>query len=135
MPTPDADPRPTELTMPFWEGCRRGVLALQHCRGCARYIHFPRRRCPHCGSREFTWTEVPRTGTLVTFTTVYRSFAPGFERDAPYVVAVAELDVAPEVRIIANIDRPEADLTLNSRVVVGFTPRPGFGAVPTLMLE
>jgi hypothetical protein len=134
VPTPAADPQPTELTRPFWDGCARGELTLQRCRACRRHVHFPRVRCPWCGSPELGWEAVDPAGTLVTFTEVHRTFAPGFEDDVPYVVGVAELDVAPGLRIVANVADPVEALRPGSPVRVGFAERPGFGAVPVLRL-
>jgi uncharacterized OB-fold protein len=132
IPTSAADPRPTPLAQPFWDGCRRGVLVLQRCLDCGRYIHFPKERCRGCRSARLTWEEVPPVGTLATFTEVHRTFAPGFEEQVPYVVGVAELDVQPGLRIVANVVDPAASLRLGMAVVVGFAERPGFGPVPTL---
>ncbi|HEY6761245.1 MAG TPA: OB-fold domain-containing protein [Baekduia sp.] len=134
IPTPAADPRPTPLAQPFWDGCARRALVLQRCADCPRYIHFPKERCPTCRSDRLTWEEVPATGTLATFTEVHRTFAPGFEEQVPYVVGVAELDVQAGLRIVANVADPVATLSLGAPVVVGFAERPGFGLVPTLTL-
>lgn len=137
MPGPEADPVPTALTAPFWDGCRRGELVLQRCLSCGRFIHFPEPSCPWCGSPDCGWEAVDRRGRLVTFTEIHRSFAPGFASDVPYVVAVAELDVQEGVRIVANTlpDVAAGELCLDARIEVGFVPRPGFGAVPAIGLS
>lgn len=100
-----------------------------------RYIHFPKDRCPSCLGTRLGWEEVPRTARLATFTEVHRTFAPGFEDDVPYIVGVAELDVQPGLRVIANLTRsPSTPPRLWAPVVVEFAHRPGFGAVPALRI-
>jgi uncharacterized OB-fold protein len=49
----------------------------------------PRRVCPDCGSREFTETDLPAAGEVVTHTTTQVT-TPNLSEDAPYVVAVAD---------------------------------------------
>ncbi|RZV06087.1 hypothetical protein BDK88_4042 [Natrinema hispanicum] len=51
----------------------------------------PRRACPHCGDRELTERDLPKSGEIVTHTTVFVP-TPQFEDDAPYVTAVADFD-------------------------------------------
>lgn len=70
------------LGEPFLEG-----LVCQACRA----IFFgPRLACSKCGARDrFVAKVLPSTGTLYTFSIVYRSF-PGIE--VPYVSAVVDLD-------------------------------------------
>ena len=134
IPGPEANPRPTALSEPFWDGCRRGALVLQRCADCNRYLHFPRPRCRWCGSSRLGWSQAPDTGRLLTFTTIFRTFAPGFSDEVPYVVGVAELTVQPGLRLVANVNLPEDQLMLDAPLRVGFADRPGFGAVPFLLV-
>ena len=62
--------------------------------------HFPARPRCHCGSTEFKPYRLPETGRVVTWT-VIRNPPKDFERYAPYVVALVELDDG--VRILTQL--------------------------------
>lgn len=95
-------PQMTDLTAPYWRAAAEGRLAIQHCRGCDRYIHFPEPRCAECGSQDFGWDEVSGRGTVATFSVVHRSFVAGFD-GAPYVIAWIDLPEQPGLRVFGNI--------------------------------
>lgn len=95
-------PSPTPLTEPYWRAAAEGRLALQHCRGCGRWIHFPERRCAACGSRDLGWDTVSGRGRVATFSIVHRSFVPGFE-GAPYVIAWIDLPEQSGLRVFGNV--------------------------------
>jgi len=93
-------PRPTPETLPFWEGCRDGELRLQRC-GPRGHVYFPPRPfCPRCGSRDVSWFRASGRARLHTYVINYRP-APGFEDEAPYAIAVVELEEGP--RMMSNI--------------------------------
>lgn len=120
-------PVPTPLTAPYWEACRRGVLALQRCASCGRFVHFPRRACPHCGGADLPFTEVSGRGVVHTFSVVHRGFLPGFT--PPYVIAW--IDLPEGVRVFGNVvgGDPE-EVRIGMPVRLTFHDRPGFGPVP-----
>lgn len=93
-------PRPTPETAPFWEGCKQRELRLPFCTVCQRYFFYPRRYCPTCLSDAITWRKASGRGTLHTYIINHRP-APGFEQDAPYVIAIVQLDEGP--RLMTNI--------------------------------
>ena len=77
---------PEALVEPFWESAARGVLSLQRCSACERFIHFPLAACPTCHSpASLEWRTVSGLGTLYSFIVVHRSRFPAFSR-LPYVV-------------------------------------------------
>ena len=43
-------PTTTEVSAPYWDGCRRGELRLQRCTRCERFQFYPRIICSHCES-------------------------------------------------------------------------------------
>lgn len=86
-------PVPTPTSAPFWEGLAREELIIQHCDSCDRWVHYPRRRCPHCGSDRLTWREAKPEGTLHAFTVTHRPTAPMFRSQLPQVIAIVELSV------------------------------------------
>ena len=91
-------PEPTPETAHFWEGTREGELRLQRCDGCRQAYFPPRPFCPGCGSREVRVFAASGRATLHSYVINHRP-APGF--DAPYAIAVVELEEGP--RMMTNI--------------------------------
>jgi len=61
------------------------------CKGCGKSFIPYRYVCPYCGSRNIERTAMPRTGKVVTYSILY-VFPKGFKKQAPYAVALVELD-------------------------------------------
>ena len=95
-----AAPKPTPETAPYWEAANRGELQIQQCNVCSRHYFYPRTACPRCGSTDVRWVTVSGRGRLHTYLINHRP-APGFEDEAPYAIAVVELEEGP--RMMANI--------------------------------
>lgn len=93
-------PHPTPETQPFWDGTKAGELRLQRCDDCSNVYFPPRPFCPKCASRAVTWFAASGKGKLHSYVINHRP-APGFESDAPYSIAVVELDEGP--RMMTNI--------------------------------
>ena len=98
---PPPIPYPTPVAMPFWDALARDELALQRCRACAVWVHYPRRRCTPCLSDDLAWESVAPEGTIHTFTVTHRPTAPVFVDEMPQVLAVVEL--ANGVRMTSTI--------------------------------
>lgn len=96
---PAADP----LTDFFWEGARQGRLLIQRCSACGTYIHLPRPVCRHCRSMELAPAEVSGRGVVYSFTETFKAFHPYFVDRVPYLLAVAELEEQPGLRLLANL--------------------------------
>ena len=88
-------PSPTPLSEPYWQGCREGVLRLQHCDDCQLYQFYPRSLCSHCGGRRLSWRDVSGRGRIASYTIVRRGISPAYE--APYVVALIDLAEGPRM--------------------------------------
>jgi uncharacterized OB-fold protein len=114
---------PTPDTQPYWDAARNHQLALPECLSCRRFYFYPRDHCPVCSGREVRWRPVSGRGFLHTYVIAHHP-APGFEADAPYVIAVVELEEGP--RMMANIVGIEPDpalLELDMPLEVVFTER------------
>ncbi len=94
-------PRASPLTRPFWDAAREERLLIQHCPVCARWVFYPRKRCPHCWADELEWREASGRAHVASFTTVERPGHPAFADDVPYVVALVDLEEGP--RMLTNI--------------------------------
>lgn len=119
-------PRPTPETEHFWLGCQDGELRLQRCDAGHTYLP-PQPTCPRCGSRQVEVVAASGRATLASYVISHRDL-PGF--DAPYVIAVVDLEEGP--RLLTNLvdvdPTPEA-LPLDLPLEVAFVPVEG-GALP-----
>ncbi|SDK91927.1 Zn-ribbon domain-containing OB-fold protein [Nonomuraea jiangxiensis] len=93
-------PKPTPETQPFWDGTAAGELRIQRCQTCERHYFYPRPACPHCGSDQVEWVRASGRATLYSYVINHRP-APGFEDEAPYAIAVVELEEG--VRMMTNL--------------------------------
>lgn len=84
--------------------CTVTVLA---CEDCGHFDPGPRDLCPVCASSRLVEREVDGRGRLVAWTVIRRPPAK-FRADAPYTIAVVDLDAG--VRITGRLRRDDADL-------------------------
>lgn len=110
-------PPDTELSRPFWEGCRASELRLQHCNDCDRFQFYPRFICSHCNSDVLSWRAVSGQGRVASFTVVRRGISRAYE--VPYVVALIDLDEGPRMMSSVVGCDPEA-VTVGDIVNVQF---------------
>ena len=112
-------PTPDDESQPFWDAARDGRLLIKRCAACGRAHHYPRPFCPYCWSRNVIWEQAAGTGTVYTFSVVYRNDLPPFNERVPYVAAVVELDEGP--RMMTNVvDCDVDDVTVGMPVEVTF---------------
>lgn len=72
------------------------------CKQCGAKYFPPRADCSACLSKDMDWFEVPKKGTLETFTTAM--YAPfGFEKDAPYTMGL--VDYGNNLKLFARLDK------------------------------
>jgi uncharacterized OB-fold protein len=91
-----------------------GGIEVQGCRTCGKLMVPPAYGCIQCGSDDLESITLPPEGTLYTFTRIWVPPA-GLEAEAPYTVAVVELDgglLLPS-RIAKGMDE---DLSVGQRV-------------------
>ena len=118
-----ARPKPTPETQHFWDGTQAGELRLQRCDACANVYFPPRPFCPQCASQQVSVIRASGRATLYSYVINHRP-APGFEDDAPYAIAVVELDEGPRMMtsIVGLPATPEA-LQLDMPLQVRFERR------------
>lgn len=123
-------PRPNVQTQPYWDGAAIGELRYQCCSDCGSVQRIPRSLCEQCQSTRLEWRPSQRTGTVLTFTTVYRAPLPVFKDMVPYVIAIVDMDEG--FRVMANA-LPQAceGLEIGARVRVGFQDMHGM-ALPVM---
>ena len=101
--TPDR-PLPTPMTpeaMPYWDGLKDNKLMLPRCGNCGEAFFYPRIACPECHSRNIDWFQASGRGKLYSFQIAYRSLNPNFKVEAPYILAMIELEEGP--RMMSNL--------------------------------
>jgi uncharacterized protein len=95
-------PRPLadNVSRPYWDGLRDGVLRIQGCEACGTVQFYPRPHCLVCGGQP-VWHESTGRGTVHTYTVIRQNGALPFRDQVPYVVAIVDVD--PGVRMMGNV--------------------------------
>ncbi len=103
----------------FWRGGEVGALNIHHCAGCGRFFHPPAPVCPNCLSLDVAPRAVSGRGTVLTFTVNYQAWTP--EIDAPFVIAIVELEEQPGLRFLTNVGGcPVEEVCIGMEVRVRF---------------
>ncbi len=92
----------------FFDALLEGKLIGVRCKDCGAYSCPPKATCDNCGSRNLERVELSGRGTIATFTTTYVAPA-GYDKEAPYVVAMVELKEGPWIVGRLDIDAKLAD--------------------------
>ena len=100
-------PIPDPLTKPYWDSLKAHAMQMQQCSACHKFVFYPRAVCPHCGSRDLRWTPVSGRGKVYGFTISHQKGMPNFGADAPYTIAVVEVEEG--VRMMTNLIGIEPD--------------------------
>jgi uncharacterized OB-fold protein len=112
-------PVPSALAKPFWDALQQGELRLQRCGHCGHCNHPPLLICPKCHHRELSWEKVATTGTLYSYTIVYRPPMAAFKQDVPYGVGLVDVD-GTDARLLTNILGPVDTLHIGMRLELVF---------------
>ncbi len=126
-------PKSTPETQPFWDKARERELWLPKCVDSGRVFFPPRMFSPFTGGA-VTWERASGKAKLASFIIVYRP-SPGYEEDAPYIIALAELEEG--VRMMTNLPGTPADpalLTIGAPLTVTFEER-GDMVLPQFRVE
>src|SRR3954452_19895147 len=112
-------PQPTELSQPYWDGCRDGELRYVECRACGTRYFPQEAACINCLSDDTVWKTGSGRGSVYTFSVIRQQVAPDFP--VPSVFAIVELDEG--YSMFSNIIgcRPE-DVRIGMPVEVVFEP-------------
>ena len=99
------------------ENLRQGRLSGLKCSGCGELSAQPRLICAKCGGQDLVAVELKGGGTIQTFTVNYVA-AEGRESEAPYIVAIVQLDDGPWVMgNITGLKPEEATMDIMGRKV------------------
>jgi uncharacterized OB-fold protein len=114
-----------DRTQPFWDAAREGRVAAPECDACGTFVLPPKPYCFECQGQSFTWTDLPGTGTIYTFTVVRHPLNPKLKEVVPYVAGVIELDgtQGAGARLLGNITGVDPErVRIGDPVEVDFTP-------------
>lgn len=97
-------PKPDPITQPYWDSLKAHTMQVQRCNDTGKFFFYPRGLSPYTGSTNISWEPVSGRGTLYAFSIVpeARRAMPGFGEDAPYVVAMVELEEG-NARVMTNL--------------------------------
>jgi uncharacterized OB-fold protein len=111
---PDDITADSPFTLPgFFAALAEGQLVAARCTECETQMLPPRPACYGCGSRAVTLSDQPRTGEVISYTSVNRP-PSAFEHLAPITVAVVELDSS--ARLTGRVDASLEDVSIGDRV-------------------
>ena len=106
----------------FFEGSAKGELRVGHCPKCDALFRFAYYLCPECWSQDLSWKKAAGTGKISHFTIIHQAPWEAFEPDAPYTLALVELDEG--VRMMSNIiNYPTEKVRIGLPVKVVFEQR------------
>jgi len=109
----------TAETAPFWSAGAEGVLRVKRCLDCARFHHPPAPLCPYCLSERLDFQALSGRARVATFTVNHHQWHPAFP--PPYVLAIVELEKAPDVRLTTRLCHVGVDsVSIGMRVRVVF---------------
>jgi len=114
-------PVPDEMTKPFWEAAKRGVLVVQHCRRCGHWQHPPYPTCENCMSVDLKFDPVSGKGTIYMYSLMNHAGDERFAPVVPYARIIVEPDDAKGALLVANLlDAPYTEAKIGRRVEVVF---------------
>jgi len=116
-------PVPNELSRPFWEAAKQGVLAMQRCQSCGQRQHPPYPTCVNCMAIDLKFEPVEGKGKIYAYTIMYHTGDKRFAPAVPYASIIVELDAAPGALMAGNLlDAPYTEAKVGRRVEVIFQP-------------
>jgi uncharacterized OB-fold protein len=112
--SPDEVTAESPFTLPgFFSALADERLLGAVCEECGTVLLPPRPACYGCGSRNVHVEEQPRTGEVVSYTAVHTP-PPAFAEDAPYTVAIVELESGG--RLTGRVDAAYEDVEIGTPV-------------------
>lgn len=128
-------PVPDLLSEPFWSAANRSVLAIQRCRSCRRYQHYPQMLCSACGGTDLGFEPVSGRGRIFSWSIVHEARHEAFRAIQPYPVAEVELVEQAELVLLANVEPPPGGrLAIGAEVEVFFEQVSESQAIPQFRL-
>lgn len=119
---------------PYWRAAAQGRLVLRHCRVCDNLMFYPRIFCTRCLSDDLDWQEVSGRGRVHAVTACHRAPDQAFRAEAPYVIALIDLEEGP--RMMSNVtDCAPEEVTIGAPVEIWFDAATDDIAIPKFRLS
>jgi uncharacterized protein len=100
-------PQADEDSRPYWHALRHRNLLLPYCADCDRAFFYPRSICPRCHGADVTWRRSAGRGVIYAVTVVHRPPNKKMAPEAPYPVAL--VDLQDGCRILMRVHPDDAD--------------------------
>jgi hypothetical protein len=102
-------PSPQGESDVYWQKAKQHELWLRKCNACGQAYFYPRDISPCCFSKDTSWIQASGRATLYTYAIVHRPPTPAFQKDAPFVTAIVELEEGPRMptNIVMQEPTPE----------------------------
>ena len=84
------------------------------CKDCGAEFFPPLYKCRKCGSENIEDKEMPKSGKIMTYTQLHEPL-PGFEAQAPFYLAVVELENGGRV-LTQIVDSPDESVKIGAKV-------------------
>ena len=117
---------PLSKTHEFWDSLKAGRFVTTKCSKCGNISFPPQADCPKCMGSDFSWVDVGKDATLLTFTKV-QIVPASFSDSGPYVIAIGEFP--GRLKVLAWLDgvdtkglKPGLKMRIESRVAAGGNP-------------
>ena len=121
---PKPVPAPDAISRTYWEGANLGEFRFQRCRACGKAQFYARSACVHCHATDLEWQVAAGRGRIASFSVIHRAPLPSFVADAPYVLALVDLDEG--FRFMCNVLKCEpSEVRIGMPVRVCFESRAG----------
>jgi uncharacterized OB-fold protein len=112
-------PMPSEDTETYWQACHENRLLVPRCGACGHFFLPPVGVCPRCLAPDVALAPVSGRAKVFSFIVVHRPQHPAFFAEAPYGVAIVELEEGPRMHTrLVGID--PADVRIGMDVCVDF---------------
>jgi uncharacterized OB-fold protein len=85
----------------FWKAAKRHELLIQQCDDCGEKMFYPRLYCVGCLSPNLKWIKCSGRGKVYTYAVPTAATPRPFANDAPYVIAIIDLEEG--VKISSNV--------------------------------
>lgn len=112
-------PRPSVISEPYWEGCRRQQLMIQRCAQCGFHQFYPRSVCSACLAENPDWVQSAGLGTVRSYTVIRHPVSKAYADEVPYVLALVRLVEGPTM-MAALVDCPPEETHSGMSVEVVF---------------
>jgi uncharacterized OB-fold protein len=95
-------------------------LVTTKCKACGHVPWPPRTLCPECISTDYEWVEMPKVGTIVSWTAAYAGMPPELAARAPIVYALIDFENGLRMpTAILELDPAECKTGMEVELIVG----------------